>query len=155
MMKKNSAETISACRRMASLRSRPMTAVMILNIRSILKTQFADGAGRDVDQLVRGHHCQATALQVAGNDAGQPVDRSHIECNEGFIEYPQRALFLDQSGQRDPALLALRQVFAGEVLAAGEADLLQRIDGVIVARKVPRRPGGRRRAGFPAASILP
>jgi hypothetical protein len=86
----------------------------------------------NVDQLMRRHHGQAAALQMAGNDAGQPVDRSHIERHEGFIENPQRALFLDQPGQRDASLLALREVFAGEVFAAGEADLLQRIERVVL-----------------------
>ena len=71
-----------------------------------------------------GQHRHAAALQVAGNDARQPVDRSSVEGDEGFIEYPQRAFFLDQPGQCDAPLLALRQIFAGEILASGKADAL-------------------------------
>jgi hypothetical protein len=128
---------------------------MILNIRmpQLSRNSRTVPAGMST-VLVGRHHGQAAALQMAGNDAGQPVDRSNVERHEGFVEYPQRALFLDQPGQRDAPLLALREIFAGEVFAAGEADLLQRIERVVLG-EFPRRPGGRRRAGFPAASILP
>ncbi len=132
MTKKNSAETMSAWRRMASLRSRPTTAKMIFSIASPSgKPQFAHRAGWNGNQLVGGHHGQAAALQVAGDDAGQPIDSRYIEGDEGFVEHPERAAFLDQAGQRDAALLALRQVFAGQILASGQANLLQRVERVV------------------------
>ncbi len=107
MMKKNRAETISACRRMASLRSRLITAVTIFNMDADASTepQFADRTGGNVDVLMGRHHGQTAALQMAGNNAGQPVDRSNVERHEGFVENPQWALFLDQPGQRDASLL--------------------------------------------------
>ena len=99
--------------------------------------QFADRTGGNVDVLMGRHHGQTAALQMAGNNAGQPVDRSNVERHEGFVENPQWAFFLDQPGQRDASLLALREIAAGEVFAAGEADLLQRIESVVSPRSEP------------------
>ena len=65
---------------------------------------------------------------------GQPIDSRYIEGDEGFVEYPQRALLVDQAGQCDTPLLPLRQVFAGEILAPGEADLTTHVDFSALAR---------------------
>ena len=66
----------------------------ILNISASpsAEPQLAHVAGRDIDQLVRRHDGQAAALQVAGNDAGQPVDRVLIN-GFGFGGQNASALF--------------------------------------------------------------
>ena len=78
---------------------------------------------------------------MSGNNARQPVDRSDIKGDERFVENPQRALFLDQASQCDAPLLALRQIFAGKILAAGQPYLLQRIERIVVGEFLVRKTG--------------
>ena len=70
---------------------------------------------------------QSTALQVGADQAGDEFDRRRIECDVGLIEYPQRPPFVNQSRQRNAPFLPLREVAAGQFLASGEPDQLQRI----------------------------
>jgi hypothetical protein len=90
---------------------------------------------------VRRHHGHAAALQMGGNDAGQPVDGCDVEGDKGFVEYPQWSPIDHQAGQGDAPLLTLRQVFAGEILAAGEADLLKGVDGVVLGQRIAGQTG--------------
>ena len=81
--------------------------------------------------MVSGEHNHAAALAVTGQVRFQLGHALLVEGREGFVEDPQGRRSEVQAGQRDATLLALRQVFAGEVFAAGQTDLFQRVEGVV------------------------
>jgi hypothetical protein len=81
---------------------------------------------------VGGQHRQPAALQVGADQAGDDLDRRLVERHVGLIEDPQRASLMHQPGKRGASLLPLRQIAAGEILAAAQPDLFERVDRCVL-----------------------
>jgi hypothetical protein len=69
--------------------------------------QLAQRSGRYGNRLVGGQDSQTAALQMRTDQAGDQFDRGRVERHIRFIEHPQRAPFMYQTGERGAALLPL------------------------------------------------
>ena len=83
-----------------------------------------------------GEHGQSAALQVRADQADDDADRRRIKRHVGLIENPQGLAVMHQARQGGPAFLPLRQVATGEILAAGKAEGLQRLEGGVLVERL-------------------
>ena len=90
---------------------------------------------------MRGQECQAAALQMCADQSGDQFDGGAIQCNIGLVEYPQGAPFINQAGERDPALLPLREITAGQGFATSQSDLLKGIECTAFIKRLISQPG--------------
>ena len=91
---------------------------------------------------MRGDDHDATGLRQLAEQAQHAVDLDVVEVRGGLVGQHERRVVRERARDRDPLLLAARQVAGAVVHAVGEADLLEQLDGAR-PRLAPRHLRGR------------